>query len=94
MASVVLGAVGAQDEVKASGINNAVRELGGVFGVAVLASVFSQAGGYESPQAFADGLQPALWIGAAVVAASALVASAIGMARPAARAARPVLAAT
>jgi EmrB/QacA subfamily drug resistance transporter len=83
VASVVLGAVRAEEEGKASGVNNAVRELGGVFGVAVLASVFSHAGGYASPQQFTDGLQPALWIGAAVVAASALVAVGIGRGRAA-----------
>jgi hypothetical protein len=31
----------------ASAANNAIRELGGVFGVAVLASVFANQGGYE-----------------------------------------------
>lgn len=36
------------EEGQASGANNAIRELGGVFGVAVLAAVFSQSGGYES----------------------------------------------
>jgi nitrate/nitrite transporter NarK len=79
--SVVLGAVGRHEEGKASGINNAVRELGGVFGVAVLASVFAHQGGYASAQPFVDGMQPALWIGAAMVAVAAVVALAIG--RPA-----------
>jgi EmrB/QacA subfamily drug resistance transporter len=87
VASVVLGAVGRHEEGKASGINNAVRELGGVFGVAVLASVFAHQGGYASAQQFVDGMQPALWIGAAVVAVAAVVALAIG--RPA-RAPEPV----
>ena len=36
------------EEGQASGANNAIRELGGVFGVAVLASVFAEVGGYES----------------------------------------------
>jgi EmrB/QacA subfamily drug resistance transporter len=77
VANVVLGAVRPSEEGQASGANNAIRELGGVFGVAVLASVFSSHGGYESGQAFADGLVPAIWIGAAVVAAGALAALAI-----------------
>src|SRR5918912_742830 len=48
VANVVLSAVRPEEEGKASGANNAIRELGGVFGVAVLASVFSHAGGYRS----------------------------------------------
>ena len=43
-------------------------------GVAVLASVFASAGSYESPEAYADGLVPAVWTGAAIVAAGAVVA--------------------
>jgi hypothetical protein len=57
-----------------SGANNAIRELGGVFGVAVLASVFSSYGGYVSGLTFVDGLVPAVWAGAAVVALGALAA--------------------
>jgi len=41
--------------------------------VAVLASVFTGAGGYVSPQAFVDGLVPALWVAVAVLGAGALV---------------------
>jgi EmrB/QacA subfamily drug resistance transporter len=74
VANVVLSSVRLAEEGQASGANNAIRELGGVFGVAVLASVFSRYGGYESPQAFVDGLIPAVWVGAAVVAAGALAA--------------------
>lgn len=74
VANVVLGAVTPEDEGKASGANNAIREIGGVFGVAVLASVFSHAGGYESAQSFTDGLTPAVEVGAGVVALGALSA--------------------
>ena len=55
VANVVLSAVRREEEGQASGANNAIRELGGVFGVAVLASVFAHYGGYESGQAFVDG---------------------------------------
>ena len=48
IANVVLSAVRPEEEGKASGANNAIRELGGVFGVAVLASVFSANGSYVS----------------------------------------------
>ena len=74
VANVVLSAVRPQEEGKASGTNNAIREVGGVLGVAVLASIFARYGGYESPQTFNDGLVPALWIGAAVLAAGSVVA--------------------
>ena len=77
MAYVILGAGGPDEEGKASGANNAVREVGGVFGVAVLASVFSRYGGYESAETFNDGLVVATWVGAVVVAAGAVAALAI-----------------
>jgi EmrB/QacA subfamily drug resistance transporter len=83
VANVVLGAVRPEEEGQASGANNAIRELGGVFGVAVLASIFSSAGGYGAPQLFVDGLGPAIWVGAVVVGLGALVALAIpGKKRP------------
>jgi len=74
VANVVLSAVRPQEEGKASGTNNAIREVGGVLGVAVLASIFASYGGYESPQTFNDGLVPALWVGAAVLAAGSFIA--------------------
>src|SRR3954453_7577923 len=60
IANVVLSAVRPDEEGKASGANNAIREIGGVFGVAVLASIFSANGSYASGQAFVDGMVPAL----------------------------------
>src|SRR5438034_2312744 len=74
VANVVLGAVRRVEEGKASGTQNSIRELGGVFGVAVLASVWSHYGSYASGQSFVDGMIPAVWIGAAVVAAGAVAA--------------------
>ncbi|MGW3326580.1 MFS transporter [Streptomyces virginiae] len=70
-ANVLMSTVAPADQGKASGTNNALREVGGALGVAVLASVFSAQGGYESPQAFTDGTIPALWIGAGAVALAA-----------------------
>jgi EmrB/QacA subfamily drug resistance transporter len=77
VANVVLGAVRPEEEGQASGAQNAIRELGGVFGVAVLASIFAHYGGYASPQSFVDGMQPAVWVGAALVGVGALAAFAI-----------------
>ncbi|MDQ3122387.1 MAG: MFS transporter, partial [Actinomycetota bacterium] len=73
VANVVLSAVRPEQEGKASGANNAIREVGGVLGVAVLASIFARTGGYESPAAFSDGMVPALWVGAIVVGIGSVV---------------------
>jgi EmrB/QacA subfamily drug resistance transporter len=78
IANVVLSAVRPDEEGKASGANNAIREIGGVFGVAVLASVFSASGSYISGQAFVDGLLPALRVGAIFVGFGTLAAIALG----------------
>ena len=77
VANVVLSSVAAQHEGKASGATNAIRELGGVFGVAVLASVFAQAGGYRSVETFTHGTSTAVWIGAGVVGLAAIAAGLI-----------------
>jgi hypothetical protein len=45
-----------------------------VLGVAVLATVFADFGSFASPQEYVDGLLPAVWVGAAVLALGALVA--------------------
>ena len=74
VANVVLSSVRPEEEGKASGANNAIRELGGVFGVAVLASIFARFGGYATPDTFVDGLVPAVWVGAALVAVGAVSA--------------------
>jgi EmrB/QacA subfamily drug resistance transporter len=77
VANVILSSVRPEEEGQASGANNAIREVGGVFGIAVLAAVFSSYGGYQSGQAFNDGLTAATWVGAAVVAVGALAALAV-----------------
>ncbi len=74
-ANAVLSSVRTDQAGQASGATNAIRELGGVLGVSVLATVFTSHGGYSSPQAFVSGLTPALWVGGAVLAAGALVAT-------------------
>jgi hypothetical protein len=62
------------EEGQASGASGAIRELGGVFGVAVLASICARQGSYLGPQSFVDGMVPAVLIGAIVVAFGAAVA--------------------
>jgi EmrB/QacA subfamily drug resistance transporter len=73
-ANAVLSSVGTDQAGQASGATNAIRELGGVLGVSVLATVFTSHGGYGSPQAFVNGLTPAMWAGTAVLGAGALIA--------------------
>ncbi len=77
VANVVLSSVRPQEEGQASGANNAIRELGGVFGVAVLASVFAHYGGYTSAASFTKGMSISVWVGAAVVLLGAVAAFAI-----------------
>src|SRR4051812_38911625 len=73
-ANAVLASVRRREEGQASGATNAIREVGGVFGIAVLASVFAATGSYASPEAFNDGLVSAAWVGAAVLAFGAIAA--------------------
>jgi EmrB/QacA subfamily drug resistance transporter len=77
VANVVLSAVRPREEGQASGANNTIRELGGVFGVAVLAAVFSHVGGYQSDEAFSHGMNTAVIAGAVVVALGAIAAFAM-----------------
>ena len=74
VANVVLSSVRPEEQGKASGANNAIREVGGALGVAVLAAVFSSAGSYRTGQTFVNGLVPAVWTGAGVLAVGALLA--------------------
>ncbi|MGA9857742.1 MAG: DHA2 family efflux MFS transporter permease subunit [Solirubrobacteraceae bacterium] len=72
-ANAVLASVRSDQAGQASGATNAIRELGGVLGVSVLATVFTSHGGYASPQAFVNGLVPALWVGTAVLTVGGLL---------------------
>jgi EmrB/QacA subfamily drug resistance transporter len=87
-ANAVLSAVRADQAGQASGATNAIRELGGVLGITVLATVFTSHGTYTSAQGFINGLSPAMWVGAAVLGAGALVAAALPFSTRAAAAAQ------
>jgi len=76
-ANAVLSSVRADQAGQASGATNAIRELGGVLGIAVLASIFSHTGGYTSGASFVAGVVPAITVGAAVVMAGAVAAALI-----------------
>ncbi|GAA1930544.1 MFS transporter [Streptomyces durmitorensis] len=74
-ANLVMSSVRPSEQGIASGANNALREVGGALGIAILASVFSAQGGYGPAQHFVDGLAPALWVGAALVGVGAVAAA-------------------
>ena len=74
ISTMSLASVTAEQRGVASGANNTIRELGVAAGVATLASVFSSYGGYTTHQSFVDGLRPAVLVGAAIVAAGAVIA--------------------
>jgi EmrB/QacA subfamily drug resistance transporter len=72
--SAVLGAVPPTAIGKASGTFNMLRQLGGVFGIALLAAVFAARGSYASAASFNRGFAPALGVAAALSAIGAAVA--------------------
>jgi EmrB/QacA subfamily drug resistance transporter len=83
VANAVASSVPHQEVGVASGTNSTLRELGGVFGVALLAAVFTHHGVYASSQSFIDGFRPALFVGAALTAAGIFAALlAPGRSRP------------
>jgi hypothetical protein len=71
-ASAVVGAVAPHEVGKAAGANTMLRELGGVFGIAILAAVFAGAGSYASPLAFSDGFAAAIAVSALLSLAGAI----------------------
>jgi EmrB/QacA subfamily drug resistance transporter len=75
VANAVVGSVPPSEMGIASGTNSALREIGGVFGIAVLASVFAHTGVYTSPSVFIDHFKNAVWLGAAFSAVGILAAA-------------------
>ena len=73
VAGAVMGSVAPDQIGIASGRNNALRELGGVFGIAVLATVFNRPGVDNSPDTFVSGFRAALWVAVAFSAAAILL---------------------
>jgi EmrB/QacA subfamily drug resistance transporter len=75
---------------KAAGANSMMRELGGVFGIAIAVAVFAAAGSYASPSAFVDGFGPAIGVAAALSAIGAVAGLALPGRRPTAAPILPV----
>jgi EmrB/QacA subfamily drug resistance transporter len=74
----VVASVADQALGKAAGANSMMRELGGVFGVAVAVAVFAAVGSYASPSAFIDGFRPAIGLAGGL----ALIGAVAGLALP------------
>ncbi|QKW51763.1 DHA2 family efflux MFS transporter permease subunit [Streptomyces buecherae] len=83
VSALVMNSVRPAEQGIASGASNALREIGGTLGVALLASVFSARGGYGAPREFTDGLTPALWVGSGALALAALLVLLAPRQRPA-----------
>jgi MFS family permease len=79
----VVGSVATEALGKAAGANSMMRELGGVFGIALAVAVFAGAGGYASAQAFTDGFTPAIFVAAGLALAGAAAGLALPGRRPA-----------
>ncbi|WP_448060021.1 DHA2 family efflux MFS transporter permease subunit [Cellulomonas hominis] len=75
--TAVLADVPVADHGTASSTNATVREIGVALGVAVLTATFQGAGGELTPTGFDAGLQPAILLGAAVIAIAAIVSLAM-----------------
>jgi EmrB/QacA subfamily drug resistance transporter len=68
----VVGSVPLEAVGKAAGTNSMMRELGGVFGIAISVAVFAGAGSYATPGEFADGFTAAIGVSAALAVVGAL----------------------
>jgi EmrB/QacA subfamily drug resistance transporter len=75
----VVGSATVETAGKLAGINSMMRELGGVFGIAVAVAVFASFGSYASAQAFTNGFGPAIWVSSGL----ALLGAVCGLALPA-----------
>jgi EmrB/QacA subfamily drug resistance transporter len=74
LANAAVGSVPLADSGVAAGSNNTMREAGGLFGVAILAAVFTANGSYASPTTFMHGIRFALLVAAAVALVAAIPA--------------------
>src|SRR4051812_12667067 len=78
----VVGSVAFEAIGKAAGTNSMMRELGGVFGIAIAVAVFAGAGSYVSPSGFTDGFGPAMVVCASLALIGALAGTALPGRRP------------
>jgi EmrB/QacA subfamily drug resistance transporter len=81
--NAVIGSVDADAIGKAAGANSTLRELGGVFGIAIIVAVFAGAGSYASAEAFSDGFVPAIGVAGALAVTGSIAGLAMPGQRPA-----------
>ena len=67
LAHGIMTSVPAQSSGEASGVSNATRELGGVFGIAISGLIFQSGTAIRTPDDFGLRLVPALWSNAAMI---------------------------
>ena len=75
--SSAMGALDVAELGKAAGANSTMRELGGVFGIAVVVAVFAAAGSYASPTEFSHGFAAAVGLAAGLSLLGAITAAAL-----------------
>jgi hypothetical protein len=73
----VVGSVANDAIGKAAGVNSMMRELGGVFGIALAVAVFAAAGSYASAGAFTDGFSAGIAVTAVLAVAGAIAGCAL-----------------
>jgi EmrB/QacA subfamily drug resistance transporter len=73
----VVGSVPPEAIGKAAGTNSTMRELGGVFGIALGVAAFAGAGSYASPADFSDGFVAAMGVSAGLSVLAALAGAAL-----------------
>ena len=78
----VVGSATIETAGKLAGINSTMRELGGVFGIAVAVAVFAAFGGYATAQTFTDGFGPAILVSSVLALLGALCGLALPSRRP------------
>jgi EmrB/QacA subfamily drug resistance transporter len=80
LAEAVMSTVRQNQQGQASGAHNSIRELGGVFGVAVLGAIFQHV--VTTPALFMDGFRAALYAGVVIVLAGAVAGIALPRTQP------------
>jgi EmrB/QacA subfamily drug resistance transporter len=84
--NAVVGSVPPEAIGKAAGTNSTMRELGGVFGIALGVAAFSAVGGYGSPVDLSDGFVAAMLVTTGLSLLGALAGSALPRLAPVAKA--------
>jgi EmrB/QacA subfamily drug resistance transporter len=82
VSNAVVGSVPPAEMGIASGTNSALREIGGVLGIAILATIFAHPGNYTSAHTFIEHFKNAVWLGAAFSAIGMIAAAALPGRKP------------